>query len=104
MINKRLGQSLPLNTIVIAILVIVVMLVIIVFFTSQVGDTGNTLNENNPTQCNINNPALVAIYGQEIEDFRTSTFAETDDQGTCPNGFNRMATLPNCCITDRASN
>jgi len=45
-LNKiRKGQGLPLNTIVIAILVIIVMLVIIVFFTSKVGQSGDTIDD-----------------------------------------------------------
>lgn len=55
------GQALPLNTIVIAILVIIVLLVIIVFFTSEVGETGDTLNQNSATSCADSNPALATL-------------------------------------------
>jgi len=61
-LNKyKKGQALPLNTIVIAILVIIVLLVIVVFFTTQVGQTGEQLDENSPSICGPNNPALSTL-------------------------------------------
>lgn len=61
--NIKKGQSLPLNTIVIAILVIIVLLVIIVFFTSKVGDTSQQLdNQGSVTKCDIgSNPTISAL-------------------------------------------
>lgn len=59
---NRKGQSLPLNTIVIAILVIIVLLVIIVFFTSKIGETGSQLDKQSISQCNTANPALATLY------------------------------------------
>ena len=61
------AQSLPLNTIVIAMLVIIVMLVIVVFFTSSVGKTGDQLNENAAYTCSASNPALSALGYKNIE-------------------------------------
>ena len=63
MANKMLkrAQALPLNTIVIAILVIIVLLVIIVFFTTKVGDSGETINQQGTSQCEITNGAISAL-------------------------------------------
>jgi len=57
------GQSLPLNTIVIAILVILVLVVIIVFFTTNVGNTGNEINNHGSVgDCNADtNPAIKTL-------------------------------------------
>ncbi len=55
------AQSLALNTIVIAMLVIIVLLVIIVFFTGSISKTGSTIDDNNPTSCSDNNPAIKAL-------------------------------------------
>ena len=64
------AQAIALNTIVIAILVIIVLLVIIVFFTSQVGDTGDQLEQNNPGSCSLENPAIAAL-GYEHAEYST---------------------------------
>jgi hypothetical protein len=70
MISKKLfkkGQELPLNTIVIAILVIIVLLVIVVFFTTKMGDSGDSMEQNNPTKCTSSNPALTTMGYKDIE-------------------------------------
>ena len=66
MTNKNLfkkGQSLPLNTIVIAILVILVLLVIIVFFTTKIGTTGEELDNKGSVEiCDADkNPAIKTL-------------------------------------------
>lgn len=59
--SYKKAQSLPLNTIVIAVLVIIVLLVIIVFFTSNVGESGETISQTSPGACSINNPAIKTL-------------------------------------------
>ena len=58
--NKK-SQSLPLNTIVIAMLVIIVLLVIIVFFTGSVSKSGKTINKNSASICSISNPVISTL-------------------------------------------
>jgi hypothetical protein len=61
-INKfRKGQSLPLNTIVIALLVIIVMVVIIAFFVSNTSKAGDEFNRNSVTQCTLDNAAITSL-------------------------------------------
>ncbi len=59
----RKGQSLPMNTIVIAILVIIVLLVIIVFFTNSLGETGSSIEDNGQVNaCSVDsNPAIKTL-------------------------------------------
>lgn len=60
MLNKvKKGQSLPLNTIVIAILVIIVLLIIVVFFASNMGKQGEQLNSL--SGCDASNGAIAAL-------------------------------------------
>lgn len=98
MINKK-GQSLSLNTIVIAILVIVVMLVIIVFFTTRVGDTGQQLDENNPSVCSLNNPAIATLG---YEDARSKTDLDLENTQNCNEAddgeWSGAIGIPNCCV------
>ena len=54
-LNKK-AQSLPLNTIVIAILVVIVLLIIIVAFTD--GFTGSNRQISEATSCSSANPSL----------------------------------------------
>lgn len=89
MINKKLfkkGQGLPLNTIVIAILVIIVLLVIIVFFTSKMGDSGETLDNSNPTKCSLDNPALSTMGYTDVIEVQEST--------GCSEPYSRISTVP----------
>lgn len=63
---RKKAQGLPLNTIVIAILVIIVMLVIVVFFTSQIGESGSTIDDTQgqftgSNACSVSNPAATAL-------------------------------------------
>ena len=55
--KKTKGQSLPLNTIVIAILVVIVMVVVIVMFSTRTTDAGDSLDSmgNSYTGCNDKN-------------------------------------------------
>lgn len=87
--SKLKGQALPLNTIVIAILVIIVLLVIIVFFTSKMGDSGDTLNDNNPTKCKMTNPAITAL-GYEDTD-KVADGAECSSIGP---GWSKISIVP----------
>lgn len=89
------GQSLPLNTIVIAMLVIVVLLVIIVFFTSSVGKSGKTIDANSPTACSLNNPAISSLGYTKVEYVPISASdAATSANIKCNDGFNRISFIP----------
>ena len=95
-LNKnKLGQSLPLNTIVIAILVIIVLLVIIVFFTTQVGSTGDQLDDNSASQCSLNNPAIATLGYTSIQPIKDgekcSDFDDLKDHKQIPG-------ISNCCV------
>ena len=69
--NKfKKAQSLPLNTIVIAMLVIIVLLVIIVFFTNSVSKSGDTINQNSATNCNLNNPVIKTLGYTDVMSVR----------------------------------
>ncbi len=57
--NTIKGQSLPLNTIVIAILVIIVLLVIVVFFASNIG--GGQDDINTLKGCSVENAAVASL-------------------------------------------
>jgi uncharacterized membrane protein YkvI len=87
--NKKKGQALPLNTIVIAILVIIVLVVLIVYFTGTMNENGNALDDttNSYTSC-IGNPAYSKYTLSEV------------DKGTCT-GVTLAANLKNktkeCC-------
>ena len=91
--NLKKGQALPLNTIVIAILVIVVLLVIIVFFTSQVGETGEALEGQSVTKCDLTNPALATL---KYTDARDKEEGKTCDE-TLTGSTNAIG-VPNCCV------
>ena len=97
--NTKQGQALALNTIVIAILVIIVLLVIIVFFTSQVGDTGDQLEQNSASQCSENNPALATLG---YDDYYTMSETEIDSEDySCSDrgsGWSKAVGVPNCCV------
>jgi hypothetical protein len=91
--NLKKGQALPLNTIVIAILVIVVLLVIIVFFTSQVGETGESLEGQSVTQCNLINPSLATLgYTDAIPKEEGRTCDET------LTGSKSSIIVTDCCV------
>lgn len=107
--NKNLhrkAQSLPLNTIVIAILVILVLLVIIVFFTSNVGESGETLNQ--VSGCNLNNPVLSSIGVQSAVPSRAVNPSDPTD-GVCQGDARVSSLVPRanlddgtvqyCCVT-----
>ncbi len=64
--NKKQGQSLPLNTIVIAILVIIVLLVIVVFFTSSIGKSGEQIDNAGVTDCVLSNPVIQSLGYDEV--------------------------------------
>lgn len=87
-LNK--GQALPLNTIVIAILVIIVLLVIIVFFTSKMGESGDTLNTL--SGCELSN-ALVSSGGYTHVEIQEITAGE-DKAITCSGDLQKVAVVP----------
>jgi hypothetical protein len=91
--NLKKGQALPLNTIVIAILVIVVLLVIIVFFTSQVGETGEALEGQSVTQCNLINPTLATLGYSDAVPKQAGDNCEDILSGSKDAGI-----VPNCCV------
>lgn len=69
------GQALPLNTIVIAILVILVLLVIVMFFTSNVGETGETIeNQGSVSACDVSSNPAIKTLG-----YRTAEYLDADD-------------------------
>ena len=89
------AQGLALNTIVIAILVIIVLLVIIVFFTTQVGETGDQLDNNSASQCNENNPALSTLGYDEYQEI------DAEEGQTCSglgDGWQKATGVANCCV------
>jgi Sec-independent protein translocase protein TatA len=99
--NKK-GQGLPLNTIVIAILVIIVLLVIIVFFTTRVGETGESIDATteNFGQCNEDNPLFT---GKTNDDIKRVSVPEDDSASSelCRSQFGddfRLAPGTQCCI------
>lgn len=64
------GQALPLNTIVIAILVILVLLVIIVFFTTNVGQFGEDVeNKGNVDSCDVDSNPAIGTLGYTSAEF-----------------------------------
>ena len=91
--NLKKGQALPLNTIVIAILVIVVLLVIIVFFTGQVGQTGEALEGQSVTQCNLVNPTLATLGYTDAIPKESGDSCEDILSGSKDAGI-----VSNCCV------
>jgi len=88
-LNKaKNAQGLPLNTIVIAILVIIVLLVIVVFFTSNVGKSGEQINQI--SGCTTQNGALTTIGYTQIHP--ESGKAEGDT--TCNDGGSYVPIIP----------
>lgn len=69
---KSRAQSLPLNTIVIAMLVIVVLLVIIVFFTGSLSKSGKTIDDSSSSVCSTSNPVISSL-GYIHAEYATST-------------------------------
>ena len=99
--NTKQGQALALNTIVIAILVIIVLLVIIVFFTSQVGDTGDQLEQNSASQCSENNPALATLGYDEFQDNRPASEGgdgELSEEELNSGGWTKAVGVSNCYV------
>lgn len=96
--NKiKKAQSLPLNTIVIALLVIVVLLVIIVFFTTSVGKSGKALNKNSATSCSLSNAAIKTLGYTDVKLVEgtkcTDGYSEISFVGT----VNDSGTMKICC-------
>lgn len=89
------GQSLPLNTIVIALLVVIVLVVIVLAFTSNIGNANNTINENGVTQCSETNPSLTALGYKGVS---TSNQACSGDKIEIRNlRKNESGTVTYCC-------
>ena len=91
------AQALPLNTIVIAILVIIVLLVIIVFFTTKVGDSGQTLNEQSASQCTLENAAIGALADPSIKPYGKSTGESCNDGDRSIPGVKGPNNADICC-------
>lgn len=89
--NNKSGESLPLNTIVIAILVVIVLLVIIVFFTGEMGEAGDQIGDQTGAAeaCSFENPSLSEDDWRSLED--------TDDDGNCPEGYQNVPGVSDCC-------
>ncbi|MCH8520107.1 MAG: hypothetical protein LAT82_05115 [Nanoarchaeota archaeon] len=83
--NTKKAQSLPLNTIVIALLVVVVLVVIILAFTTNIGGFNTQVNEVGGGNCNAGNPAIAAIYGSNA-----NIDATKSEQDGCDAGFSRV--------------
>jgi hypothetical protein len=83
--KHKKGQSLPLNTIVIAILVIIVLLVIIVFFTSNVAKVGDQTGEQEePKQDDVYDADYKVVDEKKYElcaEFNLSNKDEDDYNG-----------------------
>lgn len=99
------AQSLPLNTIVIAVLVVIVLLVIIVFFTSNVGESGETLNQNSASACSISNPALATIYNDPDKNYIFKSYGEGGDEELATacdqitgGEYKSVIGVKNCCV------
>jgi len=99
-VNKsKLGQGLPLNTIVIAILVIIVLLVIVVFFTTKVGDAGKQINNNGDVSaCSASSNPTIQTLGYNSAEYLESdvcadrggskiSVVENDEDGNVCCGF-----------------
>ena len=87
----RKGQSLPLNTIVIALLVIIVLVVIIVFFTNSVAETGDTINKNSISGCSMDNPAIKSVGYTDVE--KVSSVGQKDGniiKPSCKKGYEEI--------------
>jgi len=88
MLDKK-SQSLPLNTIVIAMLVIIVLLVIIVFFTGSLSKSGSTINKNSASLCSTYNPVITTL-GYIHAEYSTSA-----DGKNCANSrFEEISVIP----------
>ncbi len=87
------GQSLPMNTIVIAILVIIVLLIIVVFFISKMNDNNEQINNVNPTSCNDKNPVLSGYSAVEEK----GDHASCEDKG---DGWSNYLPIPGCCVKE----
>lgn len=76
LIKQIKAQSLPLNTIVIAILVIIVLLVIVLFFTGKIGETSGTIDETTAgiRDCSLENTVLTGYI--DIKEEATSCPSE----------------------------
>jgi hypothetical protein len=91
---KRKAQSLPLNTIVIAILVIIVLVVIITFFVSNTAKTGEQLNQNSVSGCDMSNPALKALGYTDVKSETVSVNKGDTPKYTCDNGYEKIDIIP----------
>ena len=87
--NKKRGQGLPLNVIVIAILVIIVLVVIVLFFVTKFGEQSGKVDETSDHVYNCDgdkNPLIGNLY---------SRVTSVDDEGGCAEGSKIPGT--NCC-------
>ena len=91
--NRR-AQSLPLNTIVIAILVIIVLVVIITFFVSNTAKTGEQLNQNSVSGCSMSNPALKAIGYTDVKPNTVEVNSGENPEYKCDSGYEKIDIIP----------
>ena len=93
----RKAQSLPLNTIVIALLVVIVLVVVVLAFTSNIGTTNQTLSDANA--CSSDNSAITVIY--DVEKYEIAS-----NPGSCESGSTRIPGVNAgegnvCCATPK---
>jgi len=93
------AQSLPLNTIVIAMLVIIVLLVIIVSFTSSVSKSNDTLNQNSVNACTMNPVIATLGYTNVIPKKIDNALDDNNNYKSgktikCVSGFDEVTTIP----------
>lgn len=87
--NTKKAQGLPLNTIVIALLVVVVLVVIILAFTTNVGNFNRGVDDQSASQCRPNNPAIVALFGENAITNLTDP-SEERKRAQCQSEFSRV--------------
>lgn len=98
--NQKKAAELPLNVIVISILVVIVLLVIIVFFTTKVGESGDTLNSLKG--CDMGNTIIsTSGYSQVgIQSINADSDGKITSKVECSNGWERVSMIPQTTITD----
>lgn len=99
-LHKR-AQSLPLNTIVIAILVVIVLLIIIVTFTDSFTDSNDSLNE--ASGCSLTNP-LVSINYQAPVGWEESTYSGDKQRVTGVPSRDNNGNTEYCYATPKSNN
>lgn len=83
--KQKKAAELPLNVIVISILVVIVLLVIIVFFTTKVGQSGNTIDEVNAgfTSCSPDNQIISSMGYSKVSEEEKDPESEISNSEVC---------------------